>query len=110
MRTYHADATNLPFPDGSFDVVVCYTMLHHLPTPALQHQLFAEARRVLRPSGVFAGSDSRWGPLFELAHFGDALCLVDPDRLPARLERAGFVNPTVETRRDVFRFRAGSDS
>jgi SAM-dependent methyltransferase len=108
VQVHPADATSLPFLDGSFDVVVCFTMLHHLPTPALQDQLFAEARRVLRPGGVFAGSDSRWGPLFALAHIGDDLCLVDPDELAARLETAGFVNPTVSTRRDAFRFRAGT--
>ena len=84
-------------------------MLHHLPTPELQDRLFAEARRVLRPGGVFAGSDSRWGPLFALAHLGDDLCLVGPDRLPPRLEKAGFLSPTVSVRRDAFRFRAGTE-
>ena len=108
VHVHHADATDLPFDDASFDVVVCFTMLHHLPSPDLQDTLFAEARRVLRSGGVFAGSDSRWGPLFALAHFGDDLCLVNPERLPARLEKAGFLNPTVSTRRDAFRFRAGT--
>ena len=106
VRVHHADATAMPLEDGSFDVVVCFTMLHHLPTPALQDRLFAEAHRVLRPGGVVAGSDSRWGPLFALAHLGDDLCLVDPDGLPSRLDGAGFVDPTVTTRRDAFRFRA----
>ena len=64
---------------------------------------------MLRPGGVFAGSDSRWEPLFALAHIGDDLCLVGPDRLPLRLEKAGFVDPIVSTRRDAFRFRAGTD-
>lgn len=105
----HGDATALPFDDASFDVVVSFTMLHHVATSALQDQVFAEARRVLRPGGVFAGSDSRWGPLFALAHLGDTLCLVNPDDMPRRLRAAGFVNPTVATRRDAFRFRAGTD-
>ena len=30
----HGDATALPFASGSFDAVVCFTMLHHLPTAA----------------------------------------------------------------------------
>ena len=109
VHVHHADATDLPFDDGSFDVVVCFTMLHHVRRPHLQDELFAEARRVLRPGGVFAGSDSRWGPLFALAHAGDDLCLVDPDRLPPRLANAGFVDPAVAMRRDAFRFRAGTD-
>ena len=106
VRVHHADATDLPFEDASFDAVVCFTMLHHLPTAGLQDQLFVEARRVLRPGGVFAGSDSRWGPLFALAHLGDDLCLVDPDHLPRRLENLGFVGPSVAMRRGAFRFRA----
>jgi SAM-dependent methyltransferase len=81
-------------------------MLHHVPTVELQDRLFAEARRVLRPAGVFAGSDSRWGPLFALAHLHDTMRLVDPDRLPARLQRAGLVRPRVDARGDAFRFRA----
>ena len=102
----HADATELPFPDGSFDTVVCFTMLHHVPTAELQDRLFAEAKRVLGPGGTFAGSDSRWGPLFAVAHVGDTMCLVDPTGLPARLEAAGFSNPRVDTQRHALRFSA----
>ena len=110
VHVHHADATDLPLDDASFDVVVCFTMLHHLPTAERQNKLFSEARRVLRPGGVFAGSDSRWGPLFALAHIGDDLCLVAPDEMPARLQAAGFLNPTVATRRGAFRFRGGTAS
>ena len=101
-----ADATALPFPDGSFETVVCFTMLHHVPTAELQDQLFAEARRVLEPGGTFAGSDSRWGPLFALAHFGDTLRLVQPDGVVGRLRGAGFSQVTVDTARHAFRFSA----
>lgn len=110
VEVHHADATQLPFGDRAFDAVVCFTMLHHVPTRELQDQLFAEARRVLRPGGVFAGSDSRWGPLFAVAHWGDTLRLVDPDELPYRLRSAGFVEASVDCRRDVFRFRAVTPS
>lgn len=106
IRTVHGDATAMPFPDASFDVVVCFTMLHHIPTAAGQDRLFAEARRVLRPGGVFAGSDSRWGPLFALAHLGDTLTLVDPGRLTGRLAGAGLQDIGVQTRRRALRFRA----
>jgi SAM-dependent methyltransferase len=47
-----ADATALPFGDGSFDVVTCNHMLYHLPDP---DQALAEFVRVLRPGGRFAG-------------------------------------------------------
>jgi SAM-dependent methyltransferase len=102
----NADATALPFPTATFDVVVCFTMLHHVPTAELQNRLFGEARRVLRAGGVFAGSDSRWGPLFALAHLGDTMQLVDPATLEHRLRDAGFDAPATETRRSVFRFHA----
>lgn len=102
----HGDATALPFESGSFDAVVCFTMLHHLPTAAAQDRLYAEAGRVLRPNGRLAGSDSRWGPLFALAHIGDTCTLVDPEELPARLKAAGFGLVETDTRRDAFRFRA----
>jgi SAM-dependent methyltransferase len=81
-------------------------MLHHVPTRELQDRLFKESRRVLRPGGVFAGSDGRWGPLFAFAHLGDTLLLVDPVALPERLRAAGFVDATTEIRRSAFRFWA----
>ena len=106
VQALHGDATAMPFPDGSFDVVVCFTMLHHVPTPALQDRLFTEARRVLRPGGSFAGSDSRWGPLFAAAHLGDVMTLVNPQSLPERLRHAGFTDVGCEIARRAFRFRA----
>lgn len=43
------DATKLPFPDGSFDLVTCQTVLIHLRDPAAA---IAEMRRVARPGGL----------------------------------------------------------
>ncbi|MFN8075350.1 MAG: class I SAM-dependent methyltransferase [Kineosporiaceae bacterium] len=106
VEVHRADATDLPFAAGSFDVVVAFTMLHHVPTIDLQNQLLTEARRVLRPGGVLAGSDSRWGPLFALAHLGDTMRLIDPAGLPARLAAAGFGHASVRTRPDAFAFQA----
>src|SRR5438093_719807 len=50
------DATRLPFEDERFSAAICFTMFHHVPSVALQDSLLAEARRVLRPGGIFAGS------------------------------------------------------
>ena len=101
------DATAMPFEDGSFSGVLCFTMLHHLPSDELQDRAFAEAHRVLRPGGVFAGTDSiGTGALFKLIHVGDTLNPIDPDSLPGRLERAGFDDVRVSTSESSFRFRA----
>jgi ubiquinone/menaquinone biosynthesis C-methylase UbiE len=101
------DATSMPYADGSFSGVLCFTMLHHLPSPELQDRAFAEALRVLRPGGVFAGTDSiGTGAVFKLIHIGDTLNPIDPDGLPARLEQAGFRDVRVSAAKSSFRFRA----
>jgi ubiquinone/menaquinone biosynthesis C-methylase UbiE len=46
-----ADATALPFPDGSFRSVALLYVLYHLPDPGLA---LAEARRVLQSDGLVA--------------------------------------------------------
>jgi SAM-dependent methyltransferase len=81
---------DLPFDDGRFSAVVCFTMLHHVLTPEMQDGLFAEARRVLRPDGVFAGSDSIANQDWRDFHGGDTCVPVDPGDLPRRLSAAGF--------------------
>lgn len=91
------DATALGYPDGRFSAVVSFTMLHHVPTPALQDQLFAEAGRVLRPGAPFVASDSLASPDMETHHEGDTYNPVDPGALAARLEAAGFVAVEVRT-------------
>jgi SAM-dependent methyltransferase len=101
------DATAMPFPDASFDSAVCFTMLHHVPTVEGQDALFAEVRRVLRPGGVFAGTDSVGrGVGFALLHVGDTKNLIAPDELPERLAAAGFAEIEVSAERDSYRFRA----
>ena len=45
-----ADAMQLPFRDGTFDAVVCQFGVMFFPEKS---KAFAEARRVLRPGGVF---------------------------------------------------------
>ncbi len=103
----HGDATRMPFPDGRFSAVVCFTMLHHLPSAELQDRLLAESARVLRDGGVFAGTDSLGtGRFFTLLHVHDTLVPVSPDGLPQRLEGAGLADPSVETAGSSFRFRA----
>ena len=101
------DATELPFPEGSFSGAVCFTMLHHVPSPELQDRLLSEVTRVLRSGGVFAGTDSLGhGLLFKAIHIGDTLVPVDPCDLPDRLTRAGLSEVRVDTSTSSLRFRA----
>ena len=90
VEVVETDATAMPFPDGSFSAVLSFTMLHHVPSATVQDQLLAEAWRVLRPGGVFAGSDTAPGVLLRLAHIGDTMVPVDPATLSHRLKTAGF--------------------
>ncbi|WP_233498931.1 class I SAM-dependent methyltransferase [Blastococcus sp. TF02A-26] len=55
-----ADATALPFADGSFDVVVSFLMLHHVIE---WRRALDEVSRVLRPGGHFVGYDLVASPL-----------------------------------------------
>ena len=100
------DATRMSLPEASFDGAVCFTMLHHVPSPALQDRLLAEVARVLRPGAVFAGTDSLYSFPFRLLHLFDTMVPVDPGGFPKRLEAAGFTEVRVDTNPYAFRFRA----
>jgi SAM-dependent methyltransferase len=100
------DGTDTGLSDEDFSAVVCFTMLHHIPTAALQDQLFAEAFRVLRPGGVFAGSDSAASIPFRILHFRDTCNPVSPDTLPDRLRAAGFSDVDVDAKNGRLRWRA----
>jgi SAM-dependent methyltransferase len=60
VKTVRCEATELPFPDDSFDLVFGHAVLHHLPD---LDAAFAEFRRVLRPDGsiAFCGEPSLYG-------------------------------------------------
>lgn len=100
------DATAMSLPDESFEGVACFTMLHHVESVPLQNKLFAEVARVLKPGGVFAGTDGLPGRFTRLLHLLDTLVLVDPETLPQRLTAAGFENVQVDVNPYAFRFRA----
>ena len=97
VEVVDGDGTAMPFPDRSFSAAACFTMLHHVPAAAMQDRLFAEVGRVLRPGGVFAGTDSVGGGfVFKLAHLGDVNVPLDPASLGTRLEGAGFERVAID--------------
>jgi SAM-dependent methyltransferase len=59
LRTLVADARQLPFADGAFDVVIAAEVLEHI---ADDDTAIAELGRVLRPGGVLAVTVPRWWP------------------------------------------------
>jgi ubiquinone/menaquinone biosynthesis C-methylase UbiE len=105
FEAVNADATALPQDDATFSAVLSFTMLHHLPSPQAQDAVFSEAARVLRPGGVFAGTDSLDQPEFRQLHVDDICVPIDPDTLGARLERAGLERVEVITNDFGVRFR-----
>jgi len=102
----HGDATATGSEPASYDTALCFTMLHHVSPPALQDKLFAEAARVLKPGGWFAGTDSRSSDDLLAFHEDDVYEPIDPDALPDRLREVGFGDISVGLRDGVFRFRA----
>jgi SAM-dependent methyltransferase len=100
------DATRMPFADSRFSGAICLTMLHHVPSRALQDQLFREVWRVLRPGAPFVGCDSLLSLRMRLIHIGDTLVASDPNTFGARLEAAGFEVRAMERGPQAFRFHA----
>jgi len=85
----------LDYSDACVDSVGTFTMLHHVPTLALQNKILAEAFRVLRPGGVLVGSDSLPGNDLHHFHADDTYNPVDPASLLGRLQTIGFSQITV---------------
>lgn len=105
-RIINGDGTDTGLPDNEFSSVVSFTMLHHVPTAELQDRLFAEAFRMLRPGGVFAGSDGVPSLVFSILHFRDTCNPIPPETLPDRLRAAGFRDVDVKVGTGRQRWRA----
>ena len=90
VEVLQGDATAMSLPDGRFSAAVCFSMLHHVPSPELQDRLFAEAARVLRRGAPIVAVDSVESEGIRAFHEGDTFVPIDPGTLPARLLAAGF--------------------
>lgn len=49
VRVIHGDGTATGLPDERFSSVVCFTVLHHVPTESLQDKLFGETPGLCNP-------------------------------------------------------------
>jgi ubiquinone/menaquinone biosynthesis C-methylase UbiE len=88
-------AEALPFPDGTFDVVLSRLAVHHFPGE-LKARAFAEMRRVLRPGGrcLILDFDPRisWLATAVIAHMGMLALMAEIDTrayIPL-MQAAGF--------------------
>jgi len=119
-----ADALDLPFADGSFDLVICQFGAMFFPDKV---RAYAEAHRVLRPGGHFLFSV--WGGISE-NEFADVLTAAlakllgqgapdflartphgynDPARIQAELKQAGFATVSTDTVEHVSRAESARD-
>lgn len=103
IRGVCADASRLPFPDASFDVVFSSLMLQWCED---LDTAFAEVRRVLRPEGVFVYSTFGPNTLMELRESWRAVDerphvnqFFDMHDIGEAMSRAGFREPVLDVER-----------
>ncbi len=106
VTVVEGDGTAMPFPDNHFSAALSFTMLHHVPSIAMQDKLFAEVCRVVQPGGVLAGVDSLDSDDFRKLHIDDICVPLDPTTLHDRLKAAGFSEVSVDPNPYVLQFRA----
>lgn len=110
LKALVADASqHLPFADASFDIIVCFDVLHHLG--GIWDTIFQEGDRVLRPGGTWIIVEPdvrnpfvRWtqapASWIRVAPF-DNEPAIDPTELEEHLTRRGYT-----CRRDVIDIEA----
>ena len=88
------DGRTLPTADGAFDAVMTICVMHHVP-PTQWSAFVTDARRVLRPGGLFMIFEHNpWNPFTRLAvarcPFDFDAALLSPSRLTRLLRDGGF--------------------
>ena len=80
-NTVNGDGTRLPFPDGTFDRIICSEVMEHIPDDAAAAR---ELARVLKPGGTLAVTVPTWLPekvcwaLSDEYHYWWLKCAVGP--------------------------------
>lgn len=99
---HQGDAQDMPFRDGTFDIVMAAHILEHLPDP---RTALAEMVRVARPGGLVVACLTRRTVLGLYVHLRWRTHMVSQSDAVAWLGSAGLRNvyPLVSGRRGVFR-------
>jgi ubiquinone/menaquinone biosynthesis C-methylase UbiE len=94
-RVVEGDATQLDFPDDTFDAVCSWLMLHHT---IRWEEVLAEAVRVTRPGGSVVGYDLVDTRVARLVHRMDRSehRLVTPDALTTTLDGLALESTSVD--------------
>jgi SAM-dependent methyltransferase len=100
IADFRLDITNIDREDASFDRIICFHVLEHIPN---DHLAMKELYRVLKPGGkIFIQTPFKDGEIYEndaitspeerLQHFGqeDHVRVYSPEGLKTRLKQVGF--------------------
>jgi SAM-dependent methyltransferase len=81
-------------------------MIHHIPSPATQDDLFREIHRTLAPGGRLVACDSLDLDVIRAFHEGDIFLPIEPQSIEVRLASVGFIDIAVATTDFEVRFTA----
>jgi ubiquinone/menaquinone biosynthesis C-methylase UbiE len=91
LKYLEVDSTELPFDDDSFDVVLSFGVLHHIPN---WDDALEEIKRVLRKGGYFIYADIVYPEAITRmdasSDFSFGITTVDVDEVAAFLKDSGF--------------------
>jgi len=91
LKYLEADSTELPFDDDSFDVILSFGVLHHIPN---WDDALEEIKRVLRKGGYFVYADIVYPETITKMDASSDLSFgittVDIDEVDAFLQDSGF--------------------
>jgi SAM-dependent methyltransferase len=104
VEVRRGDGADTGLPDGRFSAVTAFSVLHHVPAAEHQDRIFAEVHRVLRPGGIFAGTDALDIEPTRQAHLDDVWTPIDLASFPRRLLELGFGETSIDQAGRHFRF------
>lgn len=109
VEVLFGDGTATGLETDRFSSAMCFSVLHHMPSPDAQDELFAEIGRVLRPGGILVGVDALDLEPIRQGHADDTFTPIPPETLADRLATAGLVQTRLDLGDYQFRFVATAE-